>query len=90
MQNSQPLKRTKLKVKCTSDLRKSPGRLDLQRGILRVSEQGENIVASTGAQGSGILSSLAQANCFIVLPSEKGSVSAGEIVEVQLFDEFIC
>ena len=90
MQNSQPLKRTKLKVKCTSDLRKSPGRLDLQRGILTVSEQGENIVVSTGAQGSGILSSLAQANCFIVLPSEKGSVSAGEIVEVQLFDEFIC
>ena len=90
MQNSQPLNRTKLQVKCISDLKKSPGRMDLQRGILSINEQGENIVTSTGSQGSGILSSLAQANCFIVLPSEKGSVNAGEIVEVQLFDEFIC
>jgi len=89
MQNAQPLKRTILQVKCTSDLRKSPGRMDLQRGILSVNEQGENVVSSTGSQGSGILSSLAQANCFIVLASEQGKVAAGEIVAVQLFDEYI-
>ena len=90
MQNAQPLKRTILQVKCTSELRKSPGRMDLQRGILSVNEQGENIVSSTGSQGSGILSSLAQANCFIVLASDQGKVLAGETVTVQLFDKFIC
>lgn len=90
MQNAQQLKRTQLQVKCTSDLRKSPGRMDFQRGVLSVNEQGENVVASTGSQGSGILSSLAQANCFIVLASEQGRVSAGEIVTVQLFDHYIC
>lgn len=90
MQNSEPLKRTLLQVKCTEDLNKSPGRMDLQRGILSVNERGENVVSSTGSQGSGILSSLAQANCFIVLPSEQGKVPAGETVTVQLFDEFIC
>ena len=89
MQNADSLKRTNLQVKCISDLKKSPGRLDFQRGVLSVNEQGENVVASTGSQGSGILSSLAQANCFIVLPSEQGKVSAGEMVTVQLFDQFL-
>lgn len=89
MQNATPLKRTILKVKCVNDLRKSPGRMDFQRGVLTVNEQGENVVSSTGSQGSGILSSLAQANCFIVLAAEQGKVSAGEVVTVQLFDEFI-
>jgi molybdopterin molybdotransferase len=89
MQNAAPLKRTHLSVKCVDELRKAPGRMDFQRGILSINEQGENVVASTGSQGSGILSSLAQANCFIVLPSEQGKVPAGEKVTVQLFDQFL-
>lgn len=90
MQNAQPLKRTNLQVTCISDLQKFPGRMDFQRGILSVNEQGENIVKSTGSQGSGVLSSLARANCFIILPTEQGKVAAGEKVQVQLFDQFIC
>lgn len=89
MQNSQPLKRTMLQVKCAKNLPKAPGRMDFQRGILSVNKQGENVVESTGSQGSGILSSLARANCFIILPAEQGKVSAGEKVKVQLFDQFI-
>ena len=89
MQNAKALKRTYLKAKCINALKKSPGRLDFQRGVLSVNEQGENIVESTGAQGSGILSSITRANCFIVLPSDKGRVNKGEMVSVQLFDEFI-
>ena len=89
MQNAQPLKRTHLTVKCSTDLRKSPGRMDFQRGILAINSQGENIVTSTGAQGSGILSSLAKANCYIILSSEQGKVAAGEMVKVQLFDQFL-
>jgi len=89
MQNSMPLQRTQLKVKCSSDLRKSPGRMDFQRGVLSVNQAGENVVTSTGAQGSGILSSLASANCFIILPSEQGKVKAGEMVNVQLFDHYL-
>ena len=90
MQNAESLKRTNLQVKCVSDLNKSTGRLDFQRGVLSVNEQGENVVESTGSQGSGILSSLARANCFIVLPVEQGKVKAGEMVTVQLFDQYIC
>lgn len=89
MQNASPLIRTNLKAKCASELRKSPGRMDFQRGVFSVNESGENIVASTGSQGSGILSSVARANCFIILASEQGKVAAGEIVNVQLFDNFL-
>ncbi|RHW76939.1 molybdopterin molybdotransferase MoeA [Colwellia sp. RSH04] len=89
MQNAEPLKRTTLRVKTTTDLRKSAGRMDFQRGVLSVNEQGETVVASTGSQGSGILSSLAQANCFIVLDSEQGSVTKNEFVTVQMFDNYL-
>lgn len=88
MQNchAKPLQR--LKAKALSDLRKSPGRMDFQRGILSQNAEGELTVSSTGSQGSGILTSIAFANCYIVLPSEQGRVSAGEMVDVQLFDRF--
>ena len=89
MQNAQPLKRTELRVKCAKALKKSPGRMDFQRGILSVNELGESVVESTGAQGSGILSSLTRANCFIILAPEQGNVEVGKKVTVQLFDQFI-
>jgi molybdopterin molybdotransferase len=89
MQNAKNLKRTHLTVKCSSELIKSPGRMDFQRGIFSVNDEGENVVTSTGAQGSGILSSLAKANCYIILPRGQGKVVAGEKVNIQLFDHFL-
>ena len=46
-------------------------------------------VRTTGDQGSGILSSMSQANCFIVLSADTGNVAAGETVDVQLFEGLI-
>jgi molybdopterin molybdotransferase len=89
MQNAKKQPRVTINVKSADDLKKSPGRMDFQRGILTVNEQGETVVKSTGSQGSGILSSLALANCYIVLPSEQGRVNAGEMVTVQLFDQYL-
>jgi len=89
LQNAEPIDRTVLNVTTTTPLRKSPGRMDFQRGILALNDKGENVVTSTGSQGSGILSSLATANCYIVLPVEQGKVRAGELVTVQLFDQYI-
>ena len=57
--------------------------------VLGDNEQGEAVVQSTGSQGSGILSSLGRANCYIVLDADQGPVPAGEIVSVQLFDSLI-
>ena len=36
-----------------------------------------------------LLSSMSQANCFIVLPSETGNIAAGELVDVQLLEGLI-
>lgn len=67
-------------------LRKAPGRMDFQRGIYGVNEQGQLQVRSTGAQGSGLLTSMSQANCYIVLEQDRGSVEAGEMVMIEPFD----
>ena len=73
-----------LKVPCSSRLRKRPGRVEYQRGVLE-REQDQTVVRKTGPQGSGILSSMSEANCFIVLPLESAGVSPGEVVEVLPF-----
>ncbi|MCK4587901.1 MAG: hypothetical protein KAU29_11180, partial [Gammaproteobacteria bacterium] len=74
-----------LKMKCLSDIKRRPGRLEYQRGFISTNDQGDSVVQSTGHQGSGILSSMGNANCFIVLPLESEGVKAGEIVTVQPF-----
>ncbi|HEX4985168.1 MAG TPA: gephyrin-like molybdotransferase Glp [Burkholderiales bacterium] len=74
------------KIVCTSALKKLPGRTEFQRGILSRGADGEWTVRSTGDQGSGILSSMSQADCFIVLPAEQGNVPAGTLVDVQLLE----
>ncbi len=65
-------------------LKKRAGRLEFQRGIIS-NINGETTVCSTGAQGSGILSSMSKANCFIELPAETEKIEVGEWVKVQPF-----
>ena len=77
---------TRLRVRAATRLKKSPGRLDFQRGVLRRGADGALEVATTGNQGSHVFSSFSQANCFIVLERERGSVEAGEWVEVEPFN----
>jgi molybdopterin molybdotransferase len=77
------------KVPCTSNLKKAPGRTEFQRGILSRDAAGNLSVKVTGEQGSGILRSMSEANCFIILPTEQGSVTPGTLVEVQVMDGVI-
>ena len=74
------------KVPCVSSLKKAPGRTEFQRGILQRDEHGAWSVRVTGDQGSGILRSMSEANCFIILPTEQGNVTAGTLVEVQVME----
>lgn len=74
-----------LRAVCRSAIRKVPGRTEFQRGILSRDDDGNLVVHSVGNQGSGILSSMSKANCFIVLPMPCGNVETGTSVEVQLF-----
>jgi len=76
-------------VPCTSSLKKAPGRTEFQRGVLSQDTSGAWSVRVTGEQGSGILRSMSEANCFIILPAEQGNVSAGTPVEVQVMDGIV-
>ena len=89
LQNAQPKNFPLLKVKTATQLNKRPGRMDFQRAILSTNVLGEMTVTSTGSQGSGILTSMSTANCYIILPASQGKVPANEIVNVQLFDDVI-
>jgi len=79
--DSKPLKLT---ATCTSTLKKAPGRQEYQRGILTQDQNGEFFVASSGKQGSNMLSTISRANCYIVLPTECKGVQAGDKVRVEL------
>jgi molybdopterin molybdotransferase len=77
------------KVPLSAPIKKAPGRTEFQRGILTATAGGAWSVHTTGDQGSGILSSMSQANCFIILGSDTGNVAAGEMVEVQLLEGLV-
>ena len=73
----------------TCALKKSPGRLEFQTGVLTQTDQGEFVVNSAGKQGSHILSSLDKANCFIILPLECSGVQTGDAVLIEPFSTAI-
>jgi len=75
----------KMRVPLTASLKKRPGRVEYQRGILSLDANGETVVCSTGEQGSGILHSMSVANCYIILDRDVEWVEAGEHVVVQPF-----
>jgi molybdopterin molybdotransferase len=74
------------KAVCTLKLKKAPGRTEFQRGILTRGADGSWTVRPTGEQGSGILKSMSDANCFIILGDDVGHVEAGTTVDVQLLE----
>jgi molybdopterin molybdotransferase len=77
------------KVSLSAPIKKVPGRTEFQRGILTADALGGWSARTTGDQGSGILSSMSQANCFIILGPDTGNVAAGELVEVQLLQGLV-
>ncbi|MEN9848605.1 MAG: hypothetical protein RL368_1345 [Pseudomonadota bacterium] len=89
MQGQQKVPVLRFQVPCLSPLKKLQGRVEFQRGILVPNEQGELSVRSTGKQGSSLLSSVSQANCFIVLPVECSKVAIGDKVWVEPFEGLI-
>lgn len=76
-------------VECTEKIKKITGRTEFQRGILFADQNGIWKVRPTGSQGSAILSSMSQANCFIVLDESVGNLEAGSLVAVQVLDGIV-
>ena len=75
-------------VECTSHIKKAKGRTEFQRGVL-YEDNGQWKVKPLPNQGSGILSSMSKANCFIVLAEELGDCEPGTKVNVQVLEGII-
>ncbi len=67
-------------------IRKKAGRTEFQRAILGRNADGKPTVKITGSQGAGILRSMSEANCFVILGHDQGNVAAGDWVDIALFD----
>ena len=78
-----------LRAVSQSDIRKKPGRTEYQRGILSQDSEGRVQVRITGAQGSGILRSMSEANCMVILSHQQGGVKSGDTVDVLPFEGLI-
>ena len=86
MMGAKPAPLPLIPVKSQSPIRKKSGRTEYQRGILSRDASGELQVRVTGSQGSGILRSMVEANCMIVLGHDQQNIDAGNTVNVILFD----
>jgi molybdopterin molybdotransferase len=75
-----------LQARCATAIRKRPGRTEFQRAIVEPVAGGSWQVRLTGSQGAGVLRSMSEANALLVLGHDQGSVAAGELVDVWLFD----
>ena len=74
-----------VEARCTTRLRKKPGRVEYYRAVLERDHAGTLVVRSTGKSGSGLLHTMSDANCFIVLPEDGTTVEPGTVVAVQPF-----
>lgn len=87
MMGQQPRTPPRFRVPCITPLKKAPGRMEFQRGALDRDEHGLTVVRAVVGQGSHILRSMSEADCFIVLPATCGDLPAGAVVEVEPFGE---
>ncbi len=78
-----------MQAKTVEAIRKRPGRTEFQRGILSTDATGNRTVSITGAQGSGVLRSMSEADCFIVLAHDQENIQAGDTVGVVLFEGLV-
>ena len=78
-----------LRAISTEPMRKKPGRTEYQRGLVTTAADGTLQVRTTGNQGSGVLSSMVQANGLIVLHHGQGNVAVGDAVDVMVFEGVI-
>jgi molybdopterin molybdotransferase len=85
MMGATPLPQPYLRARSLDALRKKPGRTEYQRAVLSVGNDGLMEVRITGGQGSGVLRSMSEANCIVVLHHDQGSVRPGDPVDCLAF-----
>ncbi|MBL1379128.1 molybdopterin molybdotransferase MoeA [Zobellella iuensis] len=75
-----------LQARALMPFRKSPGRMDFQRGIVSTQPDGSLGVVAAGSQSSAVYSAMAEANCLLHLEQDRGNVAEGDSVTLELID----
>lgn len=75
-----------LTAKTVADIRKRAGRADFQRAVFYNDEQGKLVVEPNKKQGSGVMSSIAYSNCYILLEKDQSDIKQGTNVRILPFD----
>lgn len=86
MMGCRPRPQPLLRAHSVEAIRKKPGRTEYQRAVVSSGADGQLQVRITGNQGSGVLSSMVQANGLMVLGHDQGTVRPGDLVDVLMFD----
>lgn len=89
MSGAAPQTLVSIRARAGEPIKKRAGRTEFQRGIATRDDASQWRVVTTGPQGSGVLSSMSDANCFIVLEHARGNVEAGDEVDIVPFDGLI-
>lgn len=69
----------------TAGIKRKAGRQEFLRAVMVVQEDGSYNVTPSGKQSSGVMTTVTQANCYIIVPSDCKMLSAGDTVKVQPF-----
>jgi molybdopterin molybdotransferase len=85
----QPEPLNMLPGRVTTDVRKRAGRMDFQRANYSMGSDGQLLVTPFNSQSSGVLSSIAESNCFMVLDREQESIEAGTKVKILPFRDWL-
>jgi molybdopterin molybdotransferase len=78
-----------IRATSAATIKTKAGRSEFLRGVLSRDPRGQYVVEKTGHQGSGILSSMTQANCFILVPEDAEVIKAGSQIDVQPFEALV-
>jgi molybdopterin molybdotransferase len=90
LMGAQDLPRLRLKATSLSLIKKSPGRMEFQRGTFGPDQTGGLAVRVLACQGSHQLTGLCRANCYIVLHGDNAGVKPGDSVDIEPFaDVFV-
>lgn len=71
----------------SAPVKKAVGRMDIQRAIITRQNDGSWTAAPCGSQDSHRILGISQANAYMILPQDSGSLNVGEVVEVQPFEQ---
>lgn len=75
-----------VRARSREPMHKRRGRTEYQRARLEPGADGRMEVQPVGNQGSGVLRSMSEANCIVVLHHDQGSIAAGDEVDCVAFE----